>query len=83
MRFLAGEGETGIPDISKCRQCEQMIIWHVSKGGKKYPCDSDDSPGLSLVCWKAAAITTEAANPYASISASSKPYVTAARNYRR
>ena len=25
-----------------CRYCGQKVFWHVSKNGKKYPCDSED-----------------------------------------
>lgn len=27
---------------SKCRRCQQEIVWHKSKTGKPYPCDSDN-----------------------------------------
>jgi len=27
---------------SKCRRCQQEIVWHKSKTGKSYPCNSDN-----------------------------------------
>lgn len=29
-------------ETSQCRTCHQPIVWHKSKAGKPYPCDSDD-----------------------------------------
>jgi len=34
--------ENPMPSDSKCRRCEQVVFWHTSKNGKKYPCDSED-----------------------------------------
>jgi hypothetical protein len=36
-----GKGERQMPD-SKCRRCQQEIVWHKSKTGKAYPCNSDN-----------------------------------------
>jgi len=33
---------SNIPSPSECRKCKRTIYWHVSKGGKHYPCDSAD-----------------------------------------
>jgi len=27
---------------SRCRRCQQEIVWHKSKTGKAYPCNSDN-----------------------------------------
>jgi hypothetical protein len=31
-----------MPDTSKCKRCQQEIVWHKSKAGRAYPCDSDN-----------------------------------------